>query len=173
MADSKKKTPQNDAPEIEMVKFLGRVPSKQFVIPTSANHNSLDEYLTNNFNTSNKNAKTNDSIKSSIFSDNLNNTTSSQTQSKEDDLDSYNRNDVKDDGNANNDRVDLRRISSHKIVSKTKYLISIRTDTNIFRSELMVSSRHSCMKCRQDSIENSRKWSRCGSWALVGPESEA
>ena len=48
-----------------MVKSLGRFLSKQFVIPTIANDKSLDEDLTNNFNKSNKNAKTSDSIKSS------------------------------------------------------------------------------------------------------------
>ena len=121
MADSKKKTPQNDAPEIEMVKFLGRVPSKQFVIPISASHNSLDEYLTNNFITSTKNAKANDSIKRSLFADSLNNTKSSHAQSKEDDEDSYSGNGVQDDSNAKNDSVDLRRISSHKIVSQRNH----------------------------------------------------
>ena len=71
MADNKKKNPLNDAPEINMVKSFGRVPSKQFVIPTSANHNSLDEYLTDKFNTSNENATRNDSNKSYVFTDNL------------------------------------------------------------------------------------------------------
>ena len=61
------------------------------------------------------------SNKRSLFADNLNNTKSSQTQSKEDDEDTYNGYDVQDDGNANNDRVDLRRISSHKIVPKRNH----------------------------------------------------
>ena len=38
MADNKEKPPRNDAPEINVVKSLGRVLSKQFVIPTIANH---------------------------------------------------------------------------------------------------------------------------------------
>ena len=121
MADNKKKNSRNDAPEIKMVKSLGRVLSKQFVIPTIANDKSLDEDLTNNFNTSYKNAKTIDSIKRSLFSDNLNNTKAIQIQSKEDDVDTYNGNDVQDDGNANNDRVDLKRIPSRRIVSKRNY----------------------------------------------------
>ena len=91
-----------------MVESLGSVLSKQFVIPTIANNKSLAEDLTNNFNKSNKNAKISDSIKRSLFADNLNNTKSSQTLSKEDDEDSSNGNDVQDDGNANNDRVDQR-----------------------------------------------------------------
>ena len=71
MADNKKKTPRNDAPEIKMVKSPGRLLSKQFQILITANHLSLDEYLTAKFNTSYNNAQRNDSIKSSIFADNL------------------------------------------------------------------------------------------------------
>ena len=63
-----------------LVKSPGRFNSKQFVIPTSANHNSLDEYLADKFNTSNKNAKRNDSIKRSLFADNLMNTKPNQLQ---------------------------------------------------------------------------------------------
>ena len=99
-----------------MVESLGSVLSKQFVIPTIANNKSLAEDLTNNFNKSNKNAKTSDSIKRSLFDNNLTNTKSSQTQSKEDDEDTRSWYD-KHDGY---DRVGLRRIPSHKIVSKTK-----------------------------------------------------
>ena len=83
------------------------------MIPTSADRNSLDEYLTDNVNTSNKNAKRNDSIKRSLFADNLINTKPNQPQSKED---TYNGCDVQDNGNANNDRDSLKRIPSRKIV---------------------------------------------------------
>ena len=129
------------------------------MIPTSANHNSLNEYLTGNFNTSNKNAKRNDSIKRSLFADNLMNTKPNQPQSKED---TYNGSDVQDDGNANNDRDGLKTNPSPKIVSNPKSLIFSYTYSNIFRSEFMVSSRHSCTKCRKDSIEYSKKWSWWG-----------
>ena len=130
-----------------MVKSLGRVPSKQFMIPTSANHSSLDGYLTNNFNTSNKNAKRNDSIKSSLFADNLMNTKPNQPQSNED---TYDGSDVQDDANANSDRDDLKRISSREIVSNPKSMIFSYTYNNIFN---MVSLKCSCMKCIGDSIE--------------------
>ena len=140
-----------------MVKYLGRFLSKQFVIPTIANDKSLDEDLTKDFNKSNKNAKTSDSIKTSFFDNNLHNTKSSQTQSKEDDEDTR-RGYSKHDGF---DRVGLRRIPSHKIVSKTKSLISICTDSNIFSSKLMVSSKYSCTKCSGDLLKYSKKGSRC------------
>ena len=120
--------------------------------PAIANNKSLDEDLNNNFNESNKNAKRSDSIKRSSFADNLNNTKSSQTHCKEDDDDTYSGNDVQDDGNANNDRVGIKRISSHKIVSKTKSLIFIRTDNNVSNPKFMISSKCSCMKCRRDSF---------------------
>ena len=63
MVDDKKNPSRNVAPEVKMARSLGRMPSKQFWIPTSANHNSLDEYLADKCHTSNKNAKRNDSIK--------------------------------------------------------------------------------------------------------------
>ena len=97
-----------------MVKSPGRIPSKQFSIPTSANHNSLDEYLADKFNTSNKNAKRNDSIKRSLFADNLMNTKPNQPQSNED---TCKGSDIQDDDNANKVRDGLNRIPSRKIFS--------------------------------------------------------
>ena len=97
-----------------MVKSPGRFPSKRFLIPTSANHNSFNKYLTDKFNTSNKNAKRDDSIKRSLFADNLMITKPNQPQSDED---TYNGSDVQDDVNADKDRDGLNRIPSRKIVS--------------------------------------------------------
>ena len=78
MAYDKEKTPRNDAPEINMDKSLSRVLSKQFLVSTIANAKSVDEDLTKDFNKSNKNAKTSDSIEMSLFANNLHNTKTSQ-----------------------------------------------------------------------------------------------
>ena len=114
MAENKKKKPRKDAPEIKMVKSIpGRLLSKQFQILITANHLSLDEYLTAKFNTSNNNAQRNDSSKSSLFADNLMNTKPNQPHSKEE---TYNRSYVQDDDNANKVRDGLNRITSCKTV---------------------------------------------------------
>ena len=77
-----------------MVNSSGRFLSRQFKILTTANRYSLDEYLTDKFNTSNNNAQRNDSIKSSIFADNLRNTNPNQPHSKKETYDgSYVQND--------------------------------------------------------------------------------
>lgn len=99
---------------------LGRVLSKRFLVSTIANAKSVDEDLTKDFDKSNKNAKTNDSIKMSLFANNLHNTETSQIKSKEDDKDTHSGYN-KHDGYANDDRVGLRRIPSHKIVSKRNH----------------------------------------------------
>ena len=116
----------------------------------------MDEDLTKDLDKSNKNAKTSDSIKMSLFANNLHNTETSQTQGKEDDEDTSSGYDI-NDGYANDDRVCLRRIPSHKIVSKAKSLTSICRDSNIFSSKVMVSSRYSCTKCSGGLFEHSKK----------------
>ena len=81
------------------------------------------------------------------------NTKPNQPHSNED---TYDGSEVQDDVNANSDRDDLKRISSREIVSNPKSLIFSCTYNNIFRSEFIFSSRHSCTKCRRNSIEYSK-----------------
>ena len=98
-------------------------------------------------NTSNKNAKRNDSIKRSLFADNLMNNKPYKPQSNEE---TYDGSDVQDDVNANSDKDDIKRILSRKTVSNPKSLIFSYSYNNIFN---MVSLKCSCMKRRGDSIE--------------------
>ena len=129
-----------------MDKSLGRLLSKQFQISTSANHNGLDEYLTDKFNTSKENAKRNDSIKSSLFADNLMNTNPNQPHNNEA---TYTGSDVENDDNVKKARDDLNRITSRKTVPNPISITFSCTYNNSFSRSEIVLSIFSCMKSRR------------------------
>ena len=124
----------------------GRSHSIQFQILITADQLSLNEYPTAKFNTSNENATTNNSYKSSVFADNLFNTKPNQHHSKKE---AYNGCCVQNDDNASKARDGIAQITFRETVLNTVSIIFSLTYDGI----LIWSLKSSCIECKGDLIE--------------------
>ena len=138
-----------------MVKSVpGQPLSIQFQILTTADQLSLNEYPNAKFNTSNENATTKDSNKSSVFADNLFITKPDQHHRKKE---TYNGNCVQNNDNASKARDGIAQSTFRETALNTISIIFSLT----FEGILIWSSK----SCKGNLMEYSRNWLSRGTWA--------